>query len=56
MVTGEGAPGCGSATSLRVAPVAGLYAELKALLGESCIGVRLRPAARRDEDGGTPWP
>jgi DNA polymerase-3 subunit alpha len=24
---------------LRVAPVAGLYAELKALLGESCIGV-----------------
>ncbi len=25
--------------ALRVAPVAGLYAELKALLGESCIGV-----------------
>ncbi len=25
--------------TLRVAPVAGLYAELKALLGESCIGV-----------------
>jgi len=24
---------------LRVEPVAGLYAELKALLGESCIGV-----------------
>jgi hypothetical protein len=24
---------------LRVAPVAGLYAELKALLGESCVGV-----------------
>ena len=24
--------------NLRVAPVAGLYAELKALLGESCIG------------------
>ena len=24
---------------LRVEPVAGLYAELKALLGESCVGV-----------------
>ena len=31
--------GCASATTCASRPVAGLYAELKALLGESCIGV-----------------
>ena len=39
MVRGEQRARLRVGDGLRVDPVAGLYAELKALLGESCIGV-----------------
>ena len=39
MVSGEQRARLRVGDGLRVEPVAGLYAELKALLGESCIGV-----------------
>jgi DNA polymerase-3 subunit alpha len=39
MVSGEQCARLRVGDTLRVEPVAGLYAELKALLGESCIGV-----------------
>jgi DNA polymerase-3 subunit alpha len=39
MVHGEQRARLRVGDGLRVDPVAGLYAELKALLGESCIGV-----------------
>jgi DNA polymerase-3 subunit alpha len=39
MVRGEQKASLRVGDGLRVSPVAGLYAELKALLGESCIGV-----------------
>lgn len=39
MVTGERRARLRIGDAFRVAPAPGLYAELKALLGESCIGV-----------------
>ena len=39
MVRGEDCTKLRVGDGWRVAPVAGLYAELKALLGESCVGV-----------------
>ncbi len=39
MIRGEQRARLRVGDGLRVEPVAGLYAELKALLGESCIGV-----------------
>jgi hypothetical protein len=39
MIQGEQRARLRVGDKLRVEPAAGLYAELKALLGESCIGV-----------------